>query len=468
MGVEKYIPEVRINKENIMHIHNNTAKSIFVMVAPNKDWLMGDLAFEITKSIYSGNSSPGGIRKILGSGPKQVKNIGDLWDLFCYLKKLYGILDPGKTKKIVAVLDESQKIKQQYEEVKNAIQSNCIRIEPGETEIVNVKKIWGTVLRLVQYVGLGAGHMGSLFKLDGLKNSMEEQMKKTKEWKDYKKNKQKLQETIQDISFSDFVDEVMNVLDVLNPSVLLSSLGLVADMRVIVANENFEKTAFFRSNSNHSWIVNDTSIVRSAHEKITTPAPEEGYKFFARIKGNMLLPGEFLEPNDALMVETSASNIPEIPIRETDSLLMKYAKGKTQGHMALAKGTMGHVMDIFCEWQYILIYQEDGNLVFYKNNGKTPTVIWSTDTFGKPAGKVRMDADGNLIMVSKNGRIQWALWSTLPKYAVGGYIKLDPLQGTLGFYKKNSQKMEFEIVNKNDTFKPLLPMGRNRIVKLNK
>ena len=53
---------------------------------------------------------------------------------------------------------------------------------------------------------------------------------------------------------------------------------------------------------------------------------------------------------------------------------------------------------------FFLIYQDDGNLVEYRNDG-TP-VFW-TSTDGTSAGHVSMGSDGNLAVISSSGDVLW-------------------------------------------------------------
>lgn len=118
----------------------------------------------------------------------------------------------------------------------------------------------------------------------------------------------------------------------------------------------------------------------------------------------------------------------------------------------LAKNTVGKVLDIILEWQYLLIYQEDGNLVLYENNGSAPTAIWSTNTMGHGAWRVYMQEDGNLCVYSRERKCEWALWHQPPASANGGRIAFAQ-NGKLGFYYKDAETMDFEIKDKKDTFR---------------
>jgi hypothetical protein len=54
---------------------------------------------------------------------------------------------------------------------------------------------------------------------------------------------------------------------------------------------------------------------------------------------------------------------------------------------------------------FTLIYQGDGNLVVYRQDG---TPIWWTGTDGTAPGAVSVTGDGNVVMTDANGNVLWA------------------------------------------------------------
>jgi hypothetical protein len=65
--------------------------------------------------------------------------------------------------------------------------------------------------------------------------------------------------------------------------------------------------------------------------------------------------------------------------------------------------------------RFRLTYQDDGNLVLYKN-GKD--ALWSSRTFGTPPGCATMQSDGNLVVYNQSKQPVWS--SQTPKYRVRG------------------------------------------------
>lgn len=55
--------------------------------------------------------------------------------------------------------------------------------------------------------------------------------------------------------------------------------------------------------------------------------------------------------------------------------------------------------------QYQLKYQNDGNLVIYRNRNHAP--LWSSQTNGQAAGKCIMQVDGNLVIYTPAGQPVW-------------------------------------------------------------
>lgn len=54
---------------------------------------------------------------------------------------------------------------------------------------------------------------------------------------------------------------------------------------------------------------------------------------------------------------------------------------------------------------YRFVYQDDGNLVLYRNDG---VPLWASNTAGSPAGVAIMQDDGNLVVYAQDGSPAWA------------------------------------------------------------
>lgn len=67
---------------------------------------------------------------------------------------------------------------------------------------------------------------------------------------------------------------------------------------------------------------------------------------------------------------------------------------------------------------YTLKFQEDGNLVLYKN-GNNP--IWASQTYGKASKKLRFQDDANFVMYDANDNV---LWTSNTNNKNGSYITL--------------------------------------------
>lgn len=63
-----------------------------------------------------------------------------------------------------------------------------------------------------------------------------------------------------------------------------------------------------------------------------------------------------------------------------------------------------------------LVYQSDGNLVFYRQGGGA---LWSSKTNGKTVGRAEMQSDGNFVIYSASGT---ALWSSHTAGHPGAYL----------------------------------------------
>lgn len=65
-----------------------------------------------------------------------------------------------------------------------------------------------------------------------------------------------------------------------------------------------------------------------------------------------------------------------------------------------------------------LIFQSDGNLVVYRNDG---AVVWHSDTYGKGGRQAVMQADGNFVIYGQGGE---ALWHTGTGGSPGAYAQI--------------------------------------------
>lgn len=55
--------------------------------------------------------------------------------------------------------------------------------------------------------------------------------------------------------------------------------------------------------------------------------------------------------------------------------------------------------------RYVFRFQEDGNLVLYRQDN---SVVWASNTNGRPPGHLRMQDDGNLVAYGPGGEVVWA------------------------------------------------------------
>ncbi len=81
---------------------------------------------------------------------------------------------------------------------------------------------------------------------------------------------------------------------------------------------------------------------------------------------------------------------------------------------------------------YTLKFQDDGNLVLYKN-GNNP--IWASQTDGKSSKKLRFQDDGNFVIYDSADN---PIWSSNTNNKNGSYITLQN-DGNLVIYTYNNQ-----------------------------
>lgn len=82
--------------------------------------------------------------------------------------------------------------------------------------------------------------------------------------------------------------------------------------------------------------------------------------------------------------------------------------------------------------KYMLVFQQDGNLVLYKN-GNNP--IWATMTNERPSKKLSWQRDGNFVIYDVNNN---PIWATNSHNKDAGYITLQN-DGNLVIYTYNNQ-----------------------------
>jgi len=78
-----------------------------------------------------------------------------------------------------------------------------------------------------------------------------------------------------------------------------------------------------------------------------------------------------------------------------------------------------------------LLYQNDGNVVMYKNDGTTDA-IWSTKTYGSTSNMMVMQPDGNLVVYDASWNPIWAS-NTFDNRGAYLYLQDD---GNLVIYRK--------------------------------
>jgi hypothetical protein len=446
-----------------MYFHNNTKDDAIVFVSPNKDWFVGDIGFDIAKSLLSGGASVG---TTLLSYPTKLKSLSDLWSLVKYAKSMYSLTQISRIQKVGKVLEADAAARKQFEDVRKLVQTSGIVVKPGETRLVSVKDVFGSLFNLIDYINLA--HPMTALNPDMAKNVVA-RIERSDRGAKFKQEMDALTKKTHEFGFSNFINSAKGAMSLLNPSTFMSVFGFTADLRVMVVDSSLEKSAMFKSNSDHSWIVNDFEIVRSKENEFKTPARKDGWKPFVRVKGHTLLPGEYLSPNDAIMIETSAANMntdwpdPD-PLEEPrtgnwfkdtladfGAMLRRRTHHGAKVRAQIAQNTVGKALDVLLEWQYLLIYQDDGNLVLYQNNGSAPEAKWSSGTSGRDAWRTYMQEDGNFCVYSRAGKCEWALWPQPPTEAKGGHL-LFRQNGELKFvYPKESRKGDFLLTAKKDT-----------------
>ncbi|MEI8338966.1 MAG: hypothetical protein WCF91_03515 [bacterium] len=84
------------------------------------------------------------------------------------------------------------------------------------------------------------------------------------------------------------------------------------------------------------------------------------------------------------------------------------------------------------DWRYILVMQNDGNLVLFSANGYRP--LWHSSTYGNYGAYAVMQADGNLVVYSSSNR---ALWNSRT-FGHGPSVLKVQADGNLVIYKSGN------------------------------
>lgn len=433
---------------NKIHIANNSGEDILVMVTNNKDFVPADIGFSFVKAaaitaITGGAGTPAAAATVTRLA-KMVKTLKDLYSLFGKLQKMYKLAD-----------SVTQKYMQKnVEHVKKLFSDISVKIPAGEFKMVNEKFInpFENVKPIIpesfqKSIKDTAG--------DGVGNYLINQVH----------------------MYTDGAQVIYNAWNNIDPSVSLGLFDAVGDMTIFIATADFRKICFFNANSDHSWVVNKTDIVRAKYGAIWQEDHAKGWQFFSNTFGAVLDKEQFFEPHDSLDIQTinyegPGDFIPEIPETnivgevKSDSFfsylnpldnaqrIVHFAERNANTVIQTARNMVHGITNTgstaFCS-PYKLIYQTDGDLVLYQISGDSPKQIWSTGTNGKPTGKVRMQEDGNLVIYGPKGEVHWALWGEMPGGYEGSCIGLDKNTGRIAYFKNgDTSKIAFFVNEKKD------------------
>lgn len=433
---------------NKIHIANNSGEELLVMVTNNKDFVPTDIGFSFVKAaaitaITGGAGTPAAAATVSRLA-RTIKTLKDLYSLFGKLQKMYKLADSITQKHM----------EKNVEHVKKLFRDMSVKIPAGDFKMVNEKFI--NPFENVKPV-IPESFQKALKDTagDGIGNYLINQVH----------------------SYTNGAQVLYNAWNNIDPSVSLGLFDFVGDMTIFIATADFRKICFFNTNSDHSWIVNKTDIVRAKYGKIWEEDRAAGWQIFSNTFGAVLGKDQYFEPHDSLDTQTvnyegPGDFIPEIPRTnivgevEDDSFLSylnplknaqriarfaeKNANTVVQTARDLIHGVTNAPSTMF-SFPYKLVYQPDGNLVLYHIKGDYPQPVWSTGTDKKPAGKVIMQADGNLVVYGPKGEVQWALWGDMPKGYEGSFIGLDKINGRIAYYKNgNTDKVEFYVNDKKD------------------
>ncbi|MCK9202595.1 MAG: hypothetical protein M0P59_14930 [Gallionella sp.] len=109
---------------NVLRISNKTGQTVFALVGPNADWIVGDVAFEIGKAVAtSGGSAAASAASSglnLSKGAMAIKNLKDIY-------KAYGTISKAR-KLATGVAQLSLEKSANY--IQKLIEEGGIKIEP--------------------------------------------------------------------------------------------------------------------------------------------------------------------------------------------------------------------------------------------------------------------------------------------------------------------------------------------------
>ncbi len=188
-----------------------------------------------------------------------------------------------------------------------------------------------------------------------------------------------------------FDTNVWNPLRYVTPSGVASAFD-ASDMSLFIANESLTWQSLFNTNSDFSWIVGKTEIVRAKYGTLQEESRGDGYYRIAL--ANSLFSGQSLLPGQCL-------NSPN--------------------------------------GNYDLVYDADGRLVlFERDRPKGDRCVWASTPDTKPAGSARMQDDGNFVLYGPANQVTWAT----NQYGVGEDFQYSALRvedsGKLVIYKKDN------------------------------
>ena len=109
----------------------------------------------------------------------------------------------------------------------------------------------------------------------------------------------------------------------------------------------------------------------------------------------------------------TSNNVMYVLILQNDGNLVLYGNGN--GTAMWNSGTYGSGANR-------LVMQNDGNLVLYKANGAW---VWQTHTYGKGPANAVLDEDGNFKVVRNDGSVTWST-------NTGGHPRYGPFIGSVG------------------------------------
>lgn len=444
--------QIRFSTSNRVYIKNTTNAPIKILVAPNKDWIMGDLAFTVAKCVLTYGTSTAAetvtetvVKTAFKTGVMYAKNLFSLYGIYSKVKKV---------SKLNSHLEQQQNAKKTQETMQRMFDESCITIAPGETAMVNEKSLAASVTGVMRYLVVPLMY-ATMSDHDNSKEIQEIS---------------KLMGGGKDVGVVDLFEQIGNVLNLANPSTFSSIFSSVGDLTIFAATDKYDRFVAFNTNSDHSWIVKQNDIVRAKYGTTAVEDIEEGRHFFSLTLGEGLEPGDTMDPYDSLDVVTSNYNAlgelelgrisPAENLKEDsdDGFFTKAGKFVYNAHafvrnvqyniintgITAVEGTINFPKYVGSA-PYKLTYQPDGNLVLYRMSGDSPTAKWATQTDGTPTYKTIMQEDGNLVVYAAPGKPVWALWRATTPAHRDAYIKLDNITGDINYYLKDHKQPLFAI-----------------------